>query len=562
MAEPISTYEQERRQKRDALRQLGLEPYGHAAKGVTALASIRSSYRPEMGHDGGPIVRAAGRVMLKRDMGKLSFLTLRDETGDLQVALDKRRLDEHSAEIRTNVDLGDLVLVEGSLGTTNKGEVTVWAARVEMAAKALLPPPAKWQGLADVELRYRQRYVDLWANPEVMRLQKLRIRIVEEIRRYMQTRGFTEVETPMMQPLAGGAAARPFVTHHNALDIPLYLRIAPELYLKRLLVGGFSRVFELNRNFRNEGISPRHNPEFTMLEAYEAFGSWETMADLLEGMICHVATTVDGLPLSRDAANGDVTHEQIANRAYDLFIGGVGGTPEQHWERARRELTLKIEHRDTEGKVLRTINLRRPWRRVRMADLVAERTGWQFDKQPLTGPVRDKLLEELTMKKLGGAPVSTPADAKKFGFTRGEIAKHFDTFTPAEQLQALYEKLIEPTLIDPTFVTHVPSVIIPLARENKDDPYFADVYELAINGQEISPGYTELNDPDVQAKHFAHQVGAAEEQQKVDDDFLNALRYGMPPAGGMGMGIDRLVMMLTGAESIRDVILFPLMKPV
>jgi lysyl-tRNA synthetase class 2 len=561
MAESISTYEQERRAKRDKLRELGLDPYGKATKGVTPLAQVRSWYRAEMGHDGGPLVRAAGRIVFKRDMGKLWFLTLRDETGDLQIALDKRRLDERSGEVRGNIDLGDLILVEGNLGQTNKGETTVWAKHVEMAAKALLPPPAKWQGLADVELRYRQRYVDLWANPEVMRLQKLRIRIVEEVRRYMAMRGYVEVETPMMQSLAGGAAARPFVTHHNALDIPLYLRIAPELFLKRLLVGGFSKVFEVNRNFRNEGISPRHNPEFTMLEAYEAFGSWETMADLVEGMICHVAMSVEGLPVSRESMDGEVPHAHIAERAYHLFVSGAPGNQQEHWERARRELTLKIQHKDADEKVTRTINLRRPWRRVRMDELVFERTGWRFDKQRASGEVRDKLLEELTMKKLGGHPVSTPADAKKFSFTKNEIAKHFDTFTPAEQLQEAYEKLIEPTLIDPTFVTHVPSVIIPLARASKDDPFFADVYELAINGQEISPGYTELNDPDVQAEHFAHQVGDAEEQQKVDEDFLNALRYGMPPAGGMGMGIDRLVMMLTGAESIRDIILFPLMKP-
>jgi lysyl-tRNA synthetase class 2 len=563
MADPISSYEQERRLKRDKVRELGLDPYGQAGKGVTPLAGIRSSFRPEMGHDGGPMVKAAGRVVLKRDMGKLSFLTLRDDSGDLQVALDKRRLDETSVELRGLIDLGDLVVVEGKLGSTNKGETTVWATSVTMAAKALLPPPAKWQGLADIELRYRQRYVDLWANPEVMRLQKLRIRIVDEVRRFMQNRGFVEVETPMMQPLAGGAAARPFVTHHNALDIPLYLRIAPELYLKRLLVGGFSKVFEVNRNFRNEGISPRHNPEFTMLEAYEAFGSWETMADLVEAMICHLAITVEGLPKAQNSHGADVSHEHIATRAYDLFRSGIPGSQEQHWERARRDLSLKIEHRDAGGTVTRTINLRRPWRRVRMTDLVHERTGWAFDKQRASGPVRDKLLDELTMRKLGvAAAVSSPADAKKFKFARDEIARHFDTFTPAEQLQEVYEKLIEPTLIDPTFVTHVPSVIIPLARESREDPYFADVYELAINGQEISPGYSELNDPDVQARHFAHQVGDSDEQQKVDEDFLAALRYGMPPAGGMGLGIDRLVMMLTGAESIRDVILFPLMKPV
>jgi lysyl-tRNA synthetase class 2 len=334
----------------------------------------------------------------------------------------------------------------------------------------------------------------------------------------MRDRGYLEVETPMMQTLAGGAAARPFVTHHNALDIPLYLRIAPELYLKRLLVGGFSKVFELNRNFRNEGISPRHNPEFTMLEAYEAYGSWETMADLVEGMICHIA---------------------------EKLFGG-----------------LVINHEDTKG-TKKTINLQRPWRRVRMTDLVEERTGWKFDKKSvLDAPDQDRItirvLGRLAERRRGfsnkNAELSVPTYV-------GPEVEHLRKLTPAEQLVEIYESLIEPTLIDPTFVTHVPSVIIPLARKNRDDPYFADVYELAINGQEISPGYSELNDPDVQAANFAQQVGDEAERQKTDEDFLTALKYGMPPAGGMGMGIDRLVMMLTGAESIRDVILFPLMKP-
>ncbi len=517
-----SLYEQERRAKRDKIRELGLAPYGGQTADLTPLKILRDSYRPEMGHDTGPVVKAAGRVMLKRDMGKLSFLTLRDESGDQQVALDKRRLSEKAWELRNLIDLGDQIVVEGPLGTTNKGEVTIWASGLEMSSKALLPPPAKWEGLSDVEMRYRQRYVDLFANPDVMRVLKLRMRIVEEVRRFMADRGFIEVETPMMQPLAGGAAARPFVTHHNALDIPLYLRIAPELYLKRLLVGGFSKVFELNRNFRNEGISPRHNPEFTMLEAYEAYGSWETMSELVESLICHVAQTVIG--------------------------------------------TLKIEHKNAAGELVKTINLEgdvsRPpgqrWRRVRLTDLIAERTGWQFDKTAPAGAVKDKLVNDLTARKLG----STAAEAgTAWAPARATIEQHFDRLTPAEQLQEAYEKLLEPTLLDPTYVTHVPSVIIPLARENRDDPYFADVYELAINGQEISPGYTELNDPDVQAKHFAHQVGDKDEQQQTDHDFLTALKYGMPPAGGIGLGIDRMVMMLTGAESIRDVILFPLMKP-
>jgi lysyl-tRNA synthetase class 2 len=490
MNEPANEYEQERRAKLQALRDLGLDPFGGRTPNVRALSEIKALYTADMGHDGGPDVSGAGRVMLKRDMGKLSFLTLRDDTGDLQVALDKRRLSDLDWKVRDLIDLGDIITVHGKLGVTNKGEITIWAASMAMASKALLPPPAKWEGLSDVESRYRQRYVDLWANPDVMKLMKTRIAIVAEIRRYMAEKGYIEVETPMMQPLAGGAAAKPFVTHHNALDIPLYMRIAPELYLKRLLVGGFPKVFELNRNFRNEGISPRHNPEFTMLEAYEAFGSWETMADLVEGMICHLA---------------------------EKLFGG-----------------LQIAHKNG-----RTINLTRPWRRIRMTDLIEEKTGWKFDKRPLQD----------------AAPLLLDHDA--LASVRGKLLHH----SPAEQLIEVYEKLVEPGLIDPCFVTHVPSVIIPLARENREDPFFADVYELAINGQEISPGYSELNDPDVQARHFGHQVGDKDEQQKVDEDFLNALRFGMPPAGGLGLGIDRLVMMLTGAESIRDIILFPLMRP-
>ena len=522
-----SIYEQERREKALKLRAMNLDPYGGPTTGVQPLGLVKASYTPEMGHDTGPVCKVAGRVMLKRDMGKLSFLTLRDETGDLQVAFDKKRLSEENWNVNDLVDLGDLLVVEGPLGTTRKGEVTIWATGFSMAAKALLPPPAKWEGLSNVELRYRQRYVDLWSNPEVMRVLKMRMQIVLEIRNYMAGRGFLEVETPMMQPLAGGAAAKPFKTHHNALDIPLFLRIAPELYLKRLLVGGFGKVFELNRNFRNEGISPRHNPEFTMLEAYEAFGSWQTMSELVEGMICHIA---------------------------QKLFGG-----------------LKIEHKNAAGEVTKTINLEgdlskpvgQRWPRMTMAALVEYRTGWKFDKQQAVGEIKEKLIKLLTEKKLGhGVPAESDAAAtKEWNYHRQHLDAHFSTFTPAEQLQEVYEKMIEPTLIDPLFVTQVPSVIIPLARKYQADPYFADVYELAINGQEISPGYTELNDPDVQAENFKHQVGDKEEQQKVDEDFLTALQYGMPPAGGIGLGIDRLVMMLTGAESIRDVILFPLMKP-
>src|SRR5687768_15913899 len=488
-----NTYEQERRQKLQKLRDLGVDPFGQRTESIQPLAEVKAQHKPEMGQDGGPEVIIAGRVMLARRIGKLTFLKLRDETEDLQVAIDKKRVSDTDWQVHDLIDLGDQIVVRGKLGQTKTGEPTVWAASLTFAAKALLPPPGKFHGLEDVELRYRQRYVDLWANPDVMRIMKLRTRVIEEMRKYLGGLGYTEVETPMMQVLHGGANARPFETHHNALGIKLFMRIAPELYLKRLLVGGFTKVFELNRNFRNEGISPRHNPEFTMLEAYEAFGSYETMADMVEGLICHVAETVIG--------------------------------------------TLKIEHKNAAGEVTKTINLQRPWRRATQTELVHERTGWRFNKEPLTRQQIDDLRR-----------ANPGRDLKLVG-------------SPAEQLQEVYEKPVEPTLIDPVFVTHVPSVIVPLARENKDDPFFCDVYELAINGQEISPGYTELNDPDVQAKHFAHQVGDEAEKQKVDEDFLTALRYGMPPAGGMGLGIDRLTMMLTGAQSIRHIILFPLMKP-
>ena len=376
-----NAYELERRGKREQLRALGQDPYGHAEADVRPLADVRALHTADMGHDGGPTVKVAGRVMLKRSFGKLTFLTLRDETGDLQVAVDKKRVDETSWAVANLFDLGDLVVAEGPLGTTNKGEITVWCKAVRVAAKAVLPPPAKWDGLEDVELRYRQRYVDLWANPEVMRTLRLRSAVVAEVRAYLTNLGYVEVETPMMQPLAGGAAARPFTTHHNALDLPLYLRIAPELYLKRLLVGGFTKVFELNRNFRNEGISPRHNPEFTMLEAYEAFGSWETMADLVEGMVCHIA---------------------------EKLFGG-----------------LKIVHHgDTEAR--REINLTRPWRRVSMAQLVEERTGWKFDKQSLFDAPGDFMPESGTLptyppRKLPDAVLSgasKPGNASQRGIHR------------------------------------------------------------------------------------------------------------------------------------------------
>jgi lysyl-tRNA synthetase class 2 len=529
----------DRRRKLDRLRdEFGLDPYGQRIDGLISLAEARAAYdeAADEAHrsadaavreakkagtpedqwptvpDDRAVVSVAGRVMQHRVMGNLIFMSLRDDTADVQVAISKKAVGQPAFGIAKATDLSDIVAVRGALGKTNTGELTVWATALPVSAdtgdsseadplqsgfcfqtKSLALPPGKFHGLTDNETRYRKRYVDLHTNPQVMDVMKKRIQIIDAMRDYLRDKGYMEVETPMLQALHGGAAARPFKTHHNALDLPLTMRIAPELYLKRLLVGGMRKVFEINRNFRNEGISPRHNPEFTMLEAYDAYGNWQTMADMVEDMVCTVAENIIG--------------------------------------------TLKIEHKDEEGNVIKTIDLTRPWRRVSMVDLVEERTGWKFEKKPATQEEIDKLRDQNPGKDLS---------------FEGE---------PAEQLTEVFEKLIEPTLIDPCFVTRVPGVIIPLAKRCKDDDYFADVYELAINGVEISPGYTELNDPDIQEHHFREQVGDEEEQQQIDEDFLEALRVGMPPAGGIGLGIDRLIMMLTGAQSIRDVILFPLMRP-
>src|SRR5207253_3775652 len=337
--------------------------------------------------------------------------------------------------------------------------------------KALRPPPAKWHGLEDTEIRYRQRYLDLMANDEVRQVFLKRSEIIREIRNFLHSRGYVEVETPMMQAIPGGAAAQPFVTHHKALGCNFYLRIALELYLKRLLVGGLDRVFEIGRNFRNEGLSRKHNPEFTMLEAYQAYGDYETMMELVQSMICQVAEKVLG--------------------------------------------TLLIEHKDVEGKILRTINLTPPWRRVKYKDIVRERAGadW-FDL----------------------APLERRAHAVELG---AEIGNEHEDF---EVTQAVFEKLIEPTLINPTFVTHAPKELIPLAKLSPEDTTTVEVFECCINGQEIAPAYTEQNDPIEQRDRLEHQAGG--EQQKIDEDFLVALEHGMPPAGGMGLGIDRLCMML------------------
>ena len=481
--EPENELIAQRREKLEALRARGVEPFGRAFQTSGSIAEVRHAFKE------GESLRAAGRITAHRDMGKSHFVDLRDATGRIQAYFHEKEVGAEAMEIFNLLDLGDFIGVEGACFLTKTGEPTLKVRKFEVLAKSLRPPPEKWHGLQDVEARYRQRYVDLVANEQSRETFQKRIAIVREIRRFLEDRGFAEVETPILQTVAGGATAAPFSTHHKALGLDLYLRIAPELYLKRLLVGGFTKVFELNRNFRNEGISRKHNPEFTMLEVYWAYADFEKMADLIEELICNVA-------------------EKICR-------------------------SLEIEHRDAEGKVVRTIDLKRPWRRARYVDLVREVAGKDWFNIS-----------------------SEQRRARASGELKLEILPQLADF---EVTQHVFEKLVEEKTFDPLFVTHCPKELVPLAKQNAADSSLVDVYELIINGVEMSPGYTELNDPDVQRQRLLEQAG--EETQKIDEDFLLALEYGMPPAGGFGLGIDRLAMLFTGAESIRDVILFPLLKP-
>lgn len=470
-----------RRQKLEALEAAGVEPFGRAYPTDGAIEEIRTAFAE------GKTLRLLGRLTAHRDMGKSHFLDLSDVTGRIQLYLNTKELTEEQREIFARLDLGDFLGVEGTCFTTKAGEPSIRVVSFTLLAKALRPLPDKWHGVTEAEIKYRQRYLDLIANETSRKVFRQRLAIVRGIRRFLENRGFVEVETPMMQSIPGGAAAQPFQTHHQALGMDLFLRIAPELYLKRLLVGGFPKVFELNRNFRNEGISRRHNPEFTMLEAYWAGADFSSMADLVEELICTLALETNG--------------------------------------------GLLLEHCNAEGEVTRTINLSRPWRRACYRDLIEEaEPGW-----------------------FGRSPESRRERALELGLEIGACQEDF------EVTQHVFEKLVEEKSFDPVFVTHCPKELVPLAKISPDDPSTVEVYELVINGQEISPGYSELNHPLVQRERLEAQSGG--ETQKLDEEFLLALEYGMPPAGGIGIGIDRLVMMLTGAESIRDVILFPQLRP-
>lgn len=518
-ASPEETHhlEQQRRANREAIAALGLSPYGARATGLITLADAKSRYdeaadadHKENGKSEGfvdrrPVVRVSGRVMLHRDNGKLVWINLRDHTGDLQIAVSKRDCEEAGFNLAKLVDLGDILIARGPLTRTRTGEVTVWADALQIASKSLTPPPEKWAGLQDTEARYRKRYMDLYANPETMQVAKIRSQIIARIRRFLDERDFLEVETPMLQPLAGGAAARPFTSHLNALDMNIFMRIAPELYLKRLLVGGMPRVYELNRNFRNEGVDRSHNPEFTALEVYEAFGDYMSMLELTETLI----------------------------RGLAHFVAVETTPPEQATEHSGVDIDeVKLPFGDL------LIDYGAPFDRITYAELFEKALGF-----PMTDHDRAR------------------AEAKKRGLKHEGLD---GALIVNELFEEVAEKQIDPAR--PTFVLDYPAAISPLTRAREDNPDIAQRWDLFIAGMEIGPAYTELNDPDIQEQKFRQQLQGADDEEQAfrtfDADFVEALKVGMPPAGGLGLGIDRIVMLLTNARSIRDVILFPFMRPV
>jgi lysyl-tRNA synthetase class 2 len=474
--------EQQRKEKLLRIKELGIDPYGGKYEGAEPAADTKAGF---VDGDDSQRAKCAGRIVLLRDIGKLIFITLRDWSGIIQVGLSKKLLGEGAPgwPLAKLLELGDIIGAAGQLGKTQTGEITVWAESLTVLSKSLMQPPEKFHGLADVDLRYRQRYVDLWANPEVMERFRKRSAIISSIREFLGTRGFLEVETPMMQSIPGGAAAKPFTTHHNSLDMDLFLRIAPELFLKRLLVGGMEKVFEINRNFRNEGLSRQHNPEFTMLELYQAYADYNTMMDLAEELIF-------------------------------LLV-----------EKYCKEKV--VEFGDMR------IDFGRPWRKVKYADLLKEHSGCSID-------------DIKTIRKKG----------TQLGLDEGDM-------DDVVVVNKVFEATVEDHLINPTFVLDYPAALCPLTRLKKDNPKYAERFELFVGRMEMANAYTELNDPAAQEENFKIQLrGQEESMAKMDADFITALKYGMPPAGGLGIGIDRLIMVLTGAASIRDVVLFPLLKNV
>jgi len=477
-----------RKEKEEYLRSIGIDPYPQERGDFAGSDDIQTEFgglSAEEIEQRNAVVAFAGRLVAFRDFGKSSFVHVQDRQGKTQVYVRKDILKSPEYAVFKKFDVGDIIAVEGKIFKTKTGELTILAEQVKLLTKSLRPLPEKWHGLKDVEERYRKRYVDLIVNQKVRDVFLTRAKIIESIRAFLVHLDFIEVETPMMQILPGGAVAKPFKTHHNALGLDLYLRIAPELYLKRLIVGGLERVFEINRNFRNEGISVRHNPEFTMLEFYQAYATYEDLMDL--------------------------TEEMISSTVVSLF----GST------------TVTFNERQ--------IDFSRPWKRITMEQALVEYGGFER-------AVLDDIQKLITIGK--------------------ELAiDGIEKMPKGKMIAELFEKLCEDKLVQPTFVTQYPVEVSPLAKRSKERPEVTERFELYVSGMELANGFNELNDPEDQRARFLEQIKEKEEGASMDEDYITALEYGLPPTAGEGIGIDRLAMLLTDSQSIREVILFPLLRP-
>jgi len=489
MSEELSELLKVRREKLDKLKEKGINPFAYKFDRTHFSTEIIDSYKDlAEGSISDCEVAAAGRIMTKRGHGKASFANIMDDSGKIQIYCRQDVLGDDKYDIYTHLDMGDFIGVKGKVFKTKTGEVTIRVTDFEVLTKSLHPLPEKWHGLVDKELRYRERYVDLIVNKEVRDIFVKRSKIIANIRNYLNDRGFLEVETPILHAQPGGAAAKPFKTYHNTLDMPLFMRIAPELYLKRLLVGGFEKIYELGRSFRNEGMSFKHNPEYTMLEIYQAYIDYEDVMTLCEEIIVTAAKEILG--------------------------------------------TLQIEF---DGK---TIDLTPPWKRIKIVDAIKHYSGLDIT---LDDTATKKFAEHHGIEGASDLPI-------------GKV------------INLIYDKFVEPNLVQPTFIVDYPIETSPLAKKKRDNPKLVERFELIISGMEIANAFSELNDPIDQRARFEQQLAAKkagdDETESMDEDFLLALEYGMPPAGGLGIGIDRLVMILTNSSSIRDVILFPQMRPV
>ncbi|MBA4191416.1 MAG: lysine--tRNA ligase [Planctomycetaceae bacterium] len=495
MAEESQDLAEIRHEKLRQIEALGIDPWGHRFDNTTPIAEIRKLHAENFADDKqGPKVRAAGRIVRQRTGGKLLFLEIWDQSGRVQLMLRINKLSETEWKVAQLLDLGDLIGVDGEFGKTKTGELTIQVTQLTFLTKSLEPHPKDVFGMGDEEYRLRHRYLDMIYTPDTLRRAHQRVKIIRTIRNHLDNLGYMEVETPTLHAIAGGAAARPFETHHNALDIDLFVRIALELPLKRLLVGGIEKVYELGRVFRNEGISKKHNPEFTMMELYHAYSDYHGMMDLTEGLI---VACVDSLGDNRTIPFGE-----------------------------------------------KTVNFSPPWQRAKYGDLFREHVGCDmFDEAAVQAAAKAAHLKSEVEVTKGGPRVTKAHDVL---------------------VQELFEHHVEKALVGPVFVYDYPASLCPLTKRKRDNPLIAERFELFVHGMELANAYTELNDPITQEATFSQQLtGMAEEDSmaKMDHDFIRALRHGMPPAGGLGIGIDRLVMLLTNTQTIRDVILFPLLRP-